>query len=378
MTSTMLSLARATALRRKLFTPAAMAHPAKMHVGFCMELVERYTKPGDTILAPMGGIGTTLVAALLGRNVVLVERESHFIRAAAASWAKTQIVGPMQGHAMGHVMILQGDARALPFPSAGGGEVILTSPPYGEAQSGGGIAVNGHAADPGLARRAYSKQAFDTVLSSPPYEASLQGSPSSVDVNKAEEPARWGASTASQLRLGPNYTQLAAVLTSPPYDEGLGHQGDNERPIVRERAIHGGSAEYSPSKGAKNIGNLSGAAYWRAMEQVYRECWRVLRPGGVCIVVMGDIVRSGAVVPLVEQTRELLERMGFAYQERIVRQKRIRSFWRILQTTDKRVKTVATAQTLDGAAVPINRVKRVPNGAPSVDTETALVMRRAP
>jgi len=114
-------------LRRKFMVPESIAHPAKMHCGLLLEIVERYTKPGDWILDPMGGSGTTLLAALSGRNVVCVEMESHFITPMRASWAKMRQQA-MLGHTLGQVLILQGDARCLPLGRA---DVVVTSPPLG-------------------------------------------------------------------------------------------------------------------------------------------------------------------------------------------------------------------------------------------------------
>lgn len=410
-------------LRDLLFAPAAKLHPAKMHLGFCLELVERYTSEGDTVLDPMAGIGTTMVAALLGRKVVLVELEEHFVKPMRASWEVMRRVGPMQGHRLGAVSIIQGDARALDISGSNSAAAVLTSPPYGQVQSsGGGIGVKGHYNDPALARRAYTKHAMDAVLTSPPYGASLQGRPSSIDPSKAVTPKQWGSSSAANFRLGPNYTDVSSILTSPPYTQE--HQGGRDmRPKKQaggeagrtdrrytdavitsppyEGAVRGkpgidwtrmnngqrdltkeaaqgtrvaSLSEYAPGK--LNIGNLSGKAYWAAMEQVYRECHRVLRPNGVCIVVMKDIVREHKVVPLVEQTRDLLERVGFTYQERVIRKLSALSFWRILQTTIKQVTTHGQQGSLDGAAVPVVTIKRVRNGAPTVATETALVLRK--
>ena len=48
-------------------------------------LIRLVTKPGDVVLDPFGGSGTTGVAALLeGRRVVLVEREPAYAAIARA------------------------------------------------------------------------------------------------------------------------------------------------------------------------------------------------------------------------------------------------------------------------------------------------------
>ncbi len=112
--------------RKKLWVGEAMSHPAKGHIAMWEEMVLRYSTEGDTILDPMAGIGTTLIAALMGRDVVCVELEPHFVDPMRRSWAKMRTM-PMMGYTMGKATIIQGDARCLPLLSA---DAIITSPPY--------------------------------------------------------------------------------------------------------------------------------------------------------------------------------------------------------------------------------------------------------
>ena len=104
-------------LRDKLFTAEAYSHPAKGHLGMWQAIIEKYTQLGDTILDPMSGVGATLTAALMGRNVVCVELEPHFVEPMRASWEKMK-QHPMLGYSLGEVVILRGDARCLPIGSA--------------------------------------------------------------------------------------------------------------------------------------------------------------------------------------------------------------------------------------------------------------------
>ena len=53
------------------------------------------------------------------------------------------------------------------------------------------------------------------------------------------------------------------------------------------------------------------------MIQVYAECHKALKPGGVIAVVIKDYVSKGQRVPLCDQTHELLLRVGFTPLERI-------------------------------------------------------------
>jgi len=63
-------------------------HPTQKPLLLMRELVRLFTDPGDVILDPFGGSGTTGVAALLeGRRVILVEREPAFAAIARARCA---------------------------------------------------------------------------------------------------------------------------------------------------------------------------------------------------------------------------------------------------------------------------------------------------
>ncbi|MDE3070489.1 MAG: site-specific DNA-methyltransferase [Acidobacteriota bacterium] len=122
--------------RRHRYLPASSAHPAKMLPAIAREAISRFTRPGELVLDPMCGIGTTLVeAAHLGRQAVGVELEPRWAALAAANiqHAKTQ-------GASGSALALQGDARRLGRglldDYQGACALILTSPPYGSSTHG--------------------------------------------------------------------------------------------------------------------------------------------------------------------------------------------------------------------------------------------------
>ena len=71
--------------------PAANHHPTVKSVALMRWLLRLVTKPGDVILDPFGGSGTTGVAALLeGRRVILVEREPQYAAIARARIAAAE------------------------------------------------------------------------------------------------------------------------------------------------------------------------------------------------------------------------------------------------------------------------------------------------
>lgn len=84
-----------TVLRQSVWG-SRVGHPAMMHCGLLLELVRLYTRPKWRILDPFGGVGTTALAALLDREVILSEIEPHFVETARAIIPKlTQDVLPL-------------------------------------------------------------------------------------------------------------------------------------------------------------------------------------------------------------------------------------------------------------------------------------------
>src|SRR5205823_7851201 len=67
------------AQRAGRYLPESMAHPGKMLPAIARRAIETYTDPGDLVLDPMCGIGTTLVEAVhLGRDAIGVEYEGRW------------------------------------------------------------------------------------------------------------------------------------------------------------------------------------------------------------------------------------------------------------------------------------------------------------
>jgi tRNA G10 N-methylase Trm11 len=122
--------------RRDRYLPDSTAHPGKMLPALAREAISSYSKPGELVLDPMCGIGTTLVEAIhFGRRAIGVELEQRWATLAAANLNHARA-----GGAPGHALALQGDARHL-----GHGllddyrravTLILTSPPYGPSVHG--------------------------------------------------------------------------------------------------------------------------------------------------------------------------------------------------------------------------------------------------
>ena len=122
--------------RKHRYTPESTAHPAKMLPAVAAHAITHYTRPGELVLDPMCGIGTTLVEALdAGRRAIGVEYEPHWIDTARGNVDLAHDNGaPESGE------VYNGDARRLPalLPATYRGQVslVVTSPPYGPSAHG--------------------------------------------------------------------------------------------------------------------------------------------------------------------------------------------------------------------------------------------------
>jgi len=122
--------------RRGRYVPESTQHPARMLPAIARHAIIAYTEPGDMVLDPMCGIGTTLVEAMhLGRDATGVEIEQRWCDLARANIA----LAASQG-APGRAAVLCGDATSIgqvvPAALRGRYALLLTSPPYGPTVHG--------------------------------------------------------------------------------------------------------------------------------------------------------------------------------------------------------------------------------------------------
>ncbi|WP_419994456.1 TRM11 family SAM-dependent methyltransferase [Streptomyces boninensis] len=118
------------------YVPGTSAHPAKMLPAIAAHAVRCYSHPGELVLDPMCGIGTTLVEALhLGRHAIGVEVEPRW-----ANLARQNTLEAMHTGAQTHGQVHCGDARNLTdlIPAEHHGKIalVVTSPPYGNSVHG--------------------------------------------------------------------------------------------------------------------------------------------------------------------------------------------------------------------------------------------------
>ncbi|MBY8855358.1 site-specific DNA-methyltransferase [Nocardia sp. CA2R105] len=124
------------AQRGPRYTRESSAHPAKMLPHIAAEAIARYSNPGDVVMDPMCGIGTTLVEAVhAGRRALGVEYEDRWAAIARDNLALATDTGNDRD-----ALVYTGDGRklatVLPEQVRGTVDLILTSPPYGDSVHG--------------------------------------------------------------------------------------------------------------------------------------------------------------------------------------------------------------------------------------------------
>jgi len=108
-----------------IYTEKSVDHPAKMNPLWAQRMIQEYSEPGDTVLDPMAGIGTTgIEASRLGRNAIMVDCEDKWVNQMKHNSEKLRKSGQMRGS----ISVRKGDARNLNMKRKV--DAIMFSPPY--------------------------------------------------------------------------------------------------------------------------------------------------------------------------------------------------------------------------------------------------------
>jgi modification methylase len=241
--------------RHGRYVPESNRHPAKMLPEIARRAISFYSQPGDLVLDPMCGIGTTLVEAIhQDRRAIGVELEPRW-----ASLAAKNIEHAREQGAVGQALVVQDDARRLGRglldELAGQVPLILTSPPYGNATLG----------DPrggkGMAR------------------------------SRASEGRRMTAADRAHAAAAPNWCRY----------------GDSTGSVARLRY---GTTDDALTPGAES--------YLAAMAAIYTACARMLSPGGYLVLVTKNLRAGGALRNIAGDTITLCQQIGLVLQQHIV------------------------------------------------------------
>lgn len=274
---------------KDLIIPEAFKHPAKMSRKLCERIFDYgreqgYWQPGDTIIDPFGGIGTTgIIGAYRGYHVICVELEEKFVKLAwqnfELNWRNILALRNMPP------FIVQGDSRKL-LALLGQANGCVTSPPFLQSIGGGGgiLEKYGDGSDK-VGERTYQGKLGDRsscnieilpegdhnqvvgAISSPPWEDSLSNE---IDQNTRKELAE-AAGISNSADQPPIPTRGA--ITSPPYEKSNINPGNVGRSIENRwgegKSLSAGHEDgYSRDK--NNLGNQSGDTYWSAVALIYQ------------------------------------------------------------------------------------------------------------
>lgn len=118
-------------LRKGLFPTEAMNHPAKQNIYIFEDLMSYLTKPGDLVLDPFGGSGTSLLATRFGRDVWMIEIEQAFHELQQKTLDKFALSTPPVEVPVGQPTLKLGNAQySSAYPADATVDAIITSPPY--------------------------------------------------------------------------------------------------------------------------------------------------------------------------------------------------------------------------------------------------------
>lgn len=243
-----------------LLCPESYSHPAKMARGLVFKIVEyllelEQIRPGQTIVDPFGGIGTTALPTLLaGLNYVGVELEQKFVdlgRQNIEMWNQRFAAMPKWN---GTAVMLQGDSRRLVdvVTQAGG---VVGNPPYANGEKGhpslGSVNKDdwGHDGRDITRRRGLTGEYGKTtgqladmpegraIISSPPYNSGTVHGGNGIDQDKLTGNPTGRNSQAKAEGYGDSDGQLSnlppgdvsAVVSSPPWAGNSGGRGEASR-----------------------------------------------------------------------------------------------------------------------------------------------------
>lgn len=355
-------------IQRREYLPESLAHPGKMLPDLAALILATYVAPmrerlgrRPVVLDAMAGIGTTLVEAVkLDIDAIGVELEHRW-----ADLARRNAEAVAARYRTGaRAVVLQGDARDLPsvlqkavdagvtsppygptldhhrpehtaerrrqrllragYPLtrkvAGGASSVynrslgydagLISPPYGPAQTGGGIAKQGWYNDPGFVRRLYTPDnhspVVDAGVTSPPYG----------DIRQDGGPHQFGDRAAMT-----NYSGEPRIQRARRKADNLGNLSYGTMDKAMEYLAHlkaGGPRLDTGGPGHEEAKARGWANYLCQMVPVYLGYRQVIRPGGVLAVVVRNFRRDRGEVDLSGDTIRLCEAAGFKFHHRII------------------------------------------------------------
>lgn len=181
---------------------------------------------------------------------------------------------------------------------------------------------------------------FDMVVSSPPFNAQMNSggsgttnfirdqaiqtgrdpdSPSRTVLNQSKQ---W-PQTEGQLASLPE-GRFEAVISSPPYEGSMNSEKHGidwtkttkdypgrviHQARIEQHKFHHNHRHYGKSDG--QLGAECGPTFWSASREIVAQCYAILKPYGHTIWVCKDFIRKGKRVPFSDRWQALCESVGF-------------------------------------------------------------------
>lgn len=255
------------------------AHVAKTPLHVARWLVQAYTDPGDWVLDPTIGAGTTAVEAITqNRNVAGMELQfSEALRSNLAA-ARNALLAP-------------GDRVARPSTT----ETVKVK----NVDKRGKLV-------PGELELEFKDKVVRRYGSIESHSAAVTARLREKGVPAPEAKIRIGDARRVGAFLGELGIKFSLVINNPPYsgDESDGGMGAN----------HPLKDKFKYKEGLPNLAFLDeGPAYWNAMREIYAACIEHLAPGGHFAYGIKDMMRRQKPFMLHQQFDELLEKIGLEH-----------------------------------------------------------------
>ena len=299
-----------------------------------------WLKEGDVIVDPFFGIGSTgILGAYEGYYCIGIELEKKFCLLAEQNfklhdnaWKVLKCPKPI---------MIQGDSRRL-CEVVEKADCIVSSPPFIQSEGGKNTGImkpdapfrKGRSAIPyGFSGQSQVGETpgqlgamkpgnVDMVVSSPPYaEAQTGGGIFAAMRGKGNyklttnlpgscyQPAEHGKSKENlgNLKSG----DVDCVLGSPPYEkaETGGKIPKDKYPQIGGKIFGYRQEHQGCSKG--QLGQDKGDTFWQAAKIIVEQCFQILKPGGHAIWVVKSFVRNKKIVDFPGDWQRLCESVGF-------------------------------------------------------------------
>lgn len=253
---------------------------------------------------------------------------------------------------------------------------IITSPPYATS-------ATGHKPSTGFS----STEARIERLKAAGYNAEAMLTPGRRAHGNLGEMEHYSDNPTNMGNLpeGSHEEVVEAIVTSPPWEktshERTFHSDEELEAFAKQQWVYregGRSLEatkaflqkdwqgYSETEG--QIGQEESETYWASCAQVYSECWKTLRIGGILCVVVKAFVRNKQIVDLPSQTLELLQAIGFEPLERI-------RAWMVSPATQKSLMPEIKEDYQKSRKSFFRRLAES-KGSPHVDFEEVLIVQK--